>query len=345
MANQHTAAVIPSKGAALEVVSRPTPSPGPDEYLIEVKSVALNPIDVAQRDRGLFLNAYPAVTSSDVAGIIISAGSDVSPDAPQPGDRVSAFATAFFKQGDPSYGALQERALVSASFVTPLPEAFSFNEGSLFPMAVGTAWAGFYQLGVPIDLAYTVPANTGILVWGAGSSVGSITVQIAKLLGFKVYATASAKHHTYIKELGAGHMFDYSDLDVVKKIVEAVKADNVTLNVAYIAAGTGLQSGLEILKEFKGEGNSKLVSAPLLPADAPKVDGVDAQFVQPPSDHQVGAKLYHFIFRIWLKEKLEKGEIVASPKVKVIEGGLNSAQKALDELKAGVSGVKLVLEV
>lgn len=47
---------------------------------------------------------------------------------------------------------------------------------------------------------------------------------------------------------------------------------------------------------------------------------------------------FHFVFNVWLKEKLEKGEFVPSPKIQVVEGGLEGANKGLDELKKGVSG-------
>ena len=49
---------------------------------------------------------------------------------------------------------------------------------------------------------------------------------------------------------------------------------------------------------------------------------------------------FHLVFGVWLK-----GEFVPSPKIQVVEGGLESVKKGLDELKKGVSGVKLVLEV
>ena len=56
-------------------------------------------------------------------------------------------------------------------------------------------------------------------------------------------------------------------------------------------------------------------------------------------------EFFHSVFRFWLKEQLENGEFVPSPKIQVVEGGLKSAQKALNKLKKGVGGLKLVLEV
>lgn len=343
---EHLAAILPSKGSALELTHRPTPTPGPKEILIEVKAIALNPVDCIQRDIGFMIASYPAVLGSDVAGTVVSVGSSVPSDAPKPGTRVAAFATAFYKQGAPDYGAFQTHVLVPYESSVPLPRGMSFTEATLLPMAVETVWAGWYTIGVPRDAAYTPADKKGMLVWGGASSVGSAAVQIAKLLGFVVYATASEKHHEYVKGLGASKVFDYKDEGVVGSVVKAAKEDGVTLNTAYIAAGHGqVQPCVDILKEFKGEGTAKLASAPVLPEELPKVEGVEVKFVQPPNDEEARNEHFHFVFGVWLKEKLETGEFVPSPKVQVVEGGLASVNKALDELSKGVSGVKLVVEV
>lgn len=342
--SEHLAAIIPSKGSALEVIYRPTPTPGPNELLIEVRSIALNPFDHYQRDIGIYIKDYPAVVGSDVGGVVISAGSSGLSETLKPGTRVAAFATAYYAQGRPDYGALQTRVLVSADNVVPLPQDMSFNEASLLPMAVGTAWAGWYTIGVPRDTAYTAADTKGMLVWGGASSIGSAAVQIAKLMGFIVYVTASEKHHEYLKGLGAARTFDYKGENVVESIVKAAKEDGVTIQNGFDAVGQ-LRPCLDILKEFKGEGISKLAEATQLPKDSPKEDGVEVKFIAPSADEKERAEYFHFIFRVWLKEKLEKREYVPSPRIQVVEGGLQSAQKALDELKKGVSGVKLVLEV
>ena len=342
--SEHLAAIIPSKASALEVTYRPTPTPGPNELLIEVRSIALNPFDYYQRDIGIYIKDYPAVVGSDVGGVVISAGSPGLSETLKPGTRVAAFATAYYAQGRPDYGALQTRVLVSADNVVPLPQEMSFNEASLLPMAVGTAWSGWYTIGLPRDTAYTAADKKGMLVWGGASSIGSAAVQIAKLMGFIVYVTASEKHHEYLKSLGAARTFDYKGENVVESIVRIAKEDGVTIQNGFDAVGQ-LRPCLDILKEFKGEGISKLAEATQLPKDSPKEDGVEVKFIAPSADEKERAEYFHFIFRVWLKEKLEKREYVPSPRIQVIEGGLQSAQKALDELRKGVSGVKLVLEV
>ena len=343
---QHLAAVLQSKAAGvLEINHRPTPTPGPGELLIEVKSIALNPVDYYQRDNGFPpIQRYPTVIGSDIAGTVISAGSSVPSDAPKPGTRVAAFAPSFYKSGFPDYGAFQTRVLVPAANVVPLPPKVSFNDGTLLPMAVVTAWNGWYTIGLPRDTAHTVKDKEGMLIWGGASSVGSAALQVAKFMGFDVYATASEKHHEYLKGLGASKVFDYKREDVVGDIVKAAKADGVTIRTGYNAAGK-LKPCLDVLKEFKGTGIARLASAARVPEDAPKEEGVEVKFVLPPPGEEERTEYNHFVFGVWLKEKLEKGEFVPSPKVQVVEGGLESINKGLDLLREGVSGVKLVLEV
>ena len=345
MSTQHLAAILPSKEAgALSVSSRPTPTPGPKELLIEVSSIALNPIDYYMRDFGFALSTFPAVIGSDIAGTVIAAGSSVASDAPKVGTRVAAFAPCFFRGGTPDYGAFQKKVLVPAVAAVALPEKLSFNEAALLPMAVQTSWAGWYSIGLPRDLKYKAGPNQGVLVWGGASSVGSVTIQTANLLGFKVYATASAKHHDYLKGLVASKLFDYKDPNVVEKVVRAAKEDGVTLSTGYDAAGS-LKEIQEILKQTKGVGVAKIASAIPLSDESPKTEGVETVFVAAPTDEAERMDFSHFVFGVWLKEKLEKGELVPSPSIKVIDGGLEGLNNGLDELKKGVSGVKLVLEI
>ncbi len=231
-----------------------------------------------------------------------------------------------------------------AANAVALPDKVSFNEGSVLPVAVVTAWSGWYSIGLARETAYTAQDKKGMLVWGGASSVGSAAIQIAKTMGFRVYATASEKHHEYLKGLGASKVFDYRSENVVERIVQAAKADGVTIQSGLDAAAQ-LKPCLEILKECKGTGTAKLASARPVPEDAPEVEGVEAKFIMAPSSDEGRTEHFHFVFGVWLKEKLERGEFVPSPRIRVVGGGLESVNKGLDELRGGVSGVKLVVEV
>ncbi|KAH9475890.1 Dehydrogenase orsE [Psilocybe cubensis] len=343
-ATHHLAAVIPSKGSPLEFVERPTPTPGPDELLIQVKAIAINPIDYYRFLIGVFVDVYPATIGSDYAGVIIAKGSNVA-DNVKLGTRVLGVSASFASKGAPDYGAFQERVLVPASTVTPLPDAISFAEATVLPLAVLTAWAGWYQLGLPRNTKFTPADKKGLIIWGGASSVGSVVVQAARLLGFTTYVTASEKHHAYLNSLGATRLFDYKDAEVVDKIANAIKEDGVSVQSAYHAIGD-LHSTLDVLLKVKGEGIAKVAHAPPIQSDTPKADGIEVKFVIPPMDSpEATAEFIQFVFTDWLEGKLATGEIVPSPRVQLVAGGLRSLPKALDEWKNGVSGAKIVVEL
>ncbi|KAI1452020.1 GroES-like protein [Annulohypoxylon moriforme] len=339
----HLAAVAVAKAQPLEVQERQTPKPGPDELLIEVKSVALNPLDCKTRDFGFAIAGYPAVFGSDVGGVVIQPGSEVS-DIFKPGTRVAAFAPSFFVKGAPDHGAFQQRSIIPATNASPIPDNITFNQAATLPMAVATVWAGWETIGVRRDTSYSPSDKQGILVWGASSSVGSMTVQSARLLGFTVYATASAKHHEYIKSLGASRVFDYKAPGVDDTIIQAAKEDGLTFQYAYDAVGA-LPPCNNILKALKGDGVAHLASAPVLSPGYPIVEGIETKFVAASPDEKERAGQFSFIFNVWLKERLEKGEIVPCPKIQLVDGGLQGINKGLDILNAGVSCTKLVLDI
>lgn len=340
--SQHLAAIIPEKGGPLKIVHRPTPTPSPTELLIEVHSIACNPIDYYMRDHGFALTSYPAIPGSDISGIVVAAGSSVLAAAPKVGARVTAFAQAFFTHGDPDHGAFQKKVLVPASSVCPLPDGISFNEGAILPMAVQTSMAAWYTMGLARDTKLTSADKKGMLIWGGSSSIGGVGVQQASKMGYVVYATASPHHHDYVKKLGASKVFDYKDINVVDEIVKSAKEEGITINLAYDAAGA-LQPILDILKASKDDSVAKLATAVVM--EPPTVEDIDVKFVFAPSDDAERDEWSQWLYGTWLKENLQTGEIIPSPSIRVVDGGLESANKALDQLKGGVSGVKLVLEV
>ncbi|KAF1989319.1 GroES-like protein [Aulographum hederae CBS 113979] len=348
MSSQHLAAVLPTPGCGkLEVVSRTTPSPGPHDVLIEVKAIAVNPIDLYQRGTADFYVSHsPAVIGSDIAGIVVSRGSAVGDNVPQEGKRVFAFCPTFYTEGLPDSGAFQKIAMVPSSNVGALPSKFSLTEGTLLPMAIGTTFGAWHTLELYRDTMFAPEDKQGMLVWGGASSIGSAAVQMAKLMGFTVYVTASDKHHEYIKTLGASKVFDYHSADVVEHIVQAAKDDSVAINHGYIAVRGVLEQCQAILKRARAPNTlAKLANcSPPRPGPYPTVEGVETRFMHPPEEPDNREKFFASIFNKWLPEKLESGEIVPSPKVTIVEGGLEGLNKALDML-TGASGEKFVVEV
>lgn len=345
MAGKHQAAVLSAAGSQISITDRATPSPGPDEILIETKAVAFNPVDYYQRDLGRPATlVYPAVLGSDIAGIVAKVGSNVS-DGPSVGSRVLALATSYYHDGLADYGAAQKYTLTGFECVTPLPDAISFEEGAMLPLAALTALSAYTTLGISLDTKYTAEDRQGFLVWGGSSSVGSLAVQTAKALGFTVYATAGPKNLEYVRKLGADAVFDYKSADVVSQITRKAKEDGIHLRTAHVIVNDSLQQTLDVLKQTKGDGPAKVAHAPLLPPDAPALEGTEIKFTFPPTDPDARNSHVDQCFRIWLNDALRSGVVVPSPRLQIVSGGLEGVNDALDMLRAGVSCTKLVISI
>lgn len=73
----HKAALLTNWGTPLSIGERPTPTLAATEILVQVKAIALNPVDHFQRDRGFGIDKYPTVLGSDVAGVVVQVGANV----------------------------------------------------------------------------------------------------------------------------------------------------------------------------------------------------------------------------------------------------------------------------
>ncbi|RJE24497.1 Alcohol dehydrogenase GroES-like domain protein [Aspergillus sclerotialis] len=345
MAREHEAAILPQQGGLLSSGKRSTPQPGPNEVLIEVKAVALNPCDYYQRDYGIPpVRVYPAVLGSDTAGVVANLGSNLTM-VPGPGSRVIAFASSFCQNGSPDHGAFQKYTLAQSEAVIPLPDSLSFEQGAVFPLAVLTALTAWTTIGIPLQTRYAPADKQAVLIWGASSSVGTFAVQSAKTLGFTIYATASPQHHDLVKKLGAHAVFDYKAGDVVSQIVSAVKKDGVRLHTAHCVVDGALQPTLDILKETKGDAPAKVVHSAFLPEGHPTLDNTQITFNFPSMDEVARIQHMKEVFHGWLNPGLQSGAVVPSPNIQIEGGGLAGVHAALDKLKGGVSGTKIVVPV
>src|SRR5690349_10957393 len=99
--SKNTAAWIDSPYADLTIREAPMPAPGPDQLLIEVRALAVNPLDAIIQSNGTVMYGwlqYPVILGEDVAGIVVETGANV--DGFAPGDRVVAYAIGLEKGRD-----------------------------------------------------------------------------------------------------------------------------------------------------------------------------------------------------------------------------------------------------
>ena len=171
MSNQ--AALLKEPKARLTVAERPIPTPGQDELLVKNAALATNPADWKMQESGYFIESYPIILGSDIAGTVEAVGTGV--EHFKKGDRVAGLAHVLASKKSDN-GAFQQYTVLKACAAVQLPSSVSFEEGSILPMSVATAGTGIFDsLGVPRPPA---KHHGGFLVWGASSSVGTAAVRM-----------------------------------------------------------------------------------------------------------------------------------------------------------------------
>lgn len=361
----HLAAVAVAKDAPLEIQARPTPKPGPNDLLVAVKSVALNPADWIMRDMGIHVTTYPTVLGFDVSGLVLEVGENVPVSATgegsgpsfQPGiTRIAAYASVVWKACDPNYGIFQEQCLIPWQHAAPLPaDGLSWNEAATWPVSAQVPLSVWDAIGVPrLGEGKASSKNEALLIWGASSSVGTMGVQSGRLFRddpgssvAAVYATAGAANHKYTASLGADRVFDYKDPQVVDAIVSAAKKDGLRIRHCFLAMGEVLKCQA-VLKAFiidAQDVQSKIGSAPPLPADLKEVEGLDTLFVAPSDNDEQRLADFQYWMGTWLRENIAKKAIKPSPKLKVVGKGVKDINNAVEVMKKGVSCTKLVVEI
>lgn len=176
-------------------LARPTVKP--DELLVEVHAVGLNPID-NMIPTGMFKPVLkfqlPATMGSDLAGVVKEVGSRVTRF--KPGDAV--FASLF----DLGNGSLAEFAVVPEHVAARMPENLSFVEAASVPMVGLTTWQALREKAkVQQGQKVFVPAGAG--------GIGTFAIQLAKHLGAKVGTTTSTSNVEMVSSLGADEVIDY----------------------------------------------------------------------------------------------------------------------------------------
>jgi NADPH:quinone reductase-like Zn-dependent oxidoreductase len=101
--------------------------------------------------------------------------------------------------------AYDEFVTASSHHFVAKPANLTYHEAAALPLVGLSAWQAL------VDTAHVLPGQT-VLVHGAAGGVGHIAVQVAKALGARVIATASAEKHDLVWELGADEVHDYRNV-------------------------------------------------------------------------------------------------------------------------------------
>lgn len=190
----------------LSLEDRPEPPAGARDVVIAVRAAALNPLDAKLREgkvRLVLPLRFPATLGCDVAGLVRAVGAEVT--------RFRAGDEVFARLEKRRMGGLAEVVAADESVVAPRPRSVSFEEAASFPLA------GLTALQALRDVARLQPGQRVLVHAGAGG-VGSLAIQIAKILGLHVVATTSGRNAELCRGLGADDVIDYTREDAGARV-------------------------------------------------------------------------------------------------------------------------------
>lgn len=212
------AVIIRKSGSTevLELTDVAKPQPKANEVLVKVHASSVNPADYKIRNGELseiFPLPFPRILGGDFSGIVSELGDAVTN----------------FKVGDEVFGAVPlntngsyaEFAVVGADTITKKPENVSHVEASSLPVVGLTSIQALRDFG-------KIKKNHHVLIHAGSGGVGSFAIQYAKSVGAKVFTTASAQKHDYVKNLGADVVIDYKEKDFVE-VAKAEGGMDITL--------------------------------------------------------------------------------------------------------------------
>lgn len=342
-----TALWLRSPRGPFEVAPASQPAPAAGELVVRVRAVAVNPVDamlgVSRRVVVPWVR-YPTVLGSDIAGEVVAVGPDVTSFSV--GDRVVAMAAGQERpRNRANEGGFQELVTVLARVTALLPDRLPFTDAVVLPLGLTTAAAGLYeadQLALPLPSVDGAQRAGVVLVWGASTSVGCNAVQLARASGYAVVATAGRKNHDMVRSLGAEAVVDYRDADAVEKVLAAVGDRALVGSLAIGRDALG-----RVLRVARHAAGTRAVAS-VYPDPLTKARRVTARlrgvrlttiWGGTPVVSPVGPAIYG----AFLPAALAAGTFVPAPAARITGHGLDAIPGALQTLRAGVSGSKVVV--
>jgi NADPH:quinone reductase-like Zn-dependent oxidoreductase len=177
----------------------PRPEPAKHEVLVRVHAASVNPVDWHIRAghlRGLRNDPFPLILGWDFSGVIEQVGAEV--EGWKKGDEI---------YGHPSIastgGTYAEYAIAPVGSFAHKPKALDHVHAAAIPLAGLTAWQALFEHAA-------LTSGQKVLIHAAAGGVGTFAVQFARIQGLHVVATASARNHALLRELGAAEVIDYN---------------------------------------------------------------------------------------------------------------------------------------
>jgi NADPH:quinone reductase len=241
----------PGGPEAMGLQQLPAPQAGPNQVVVAVEAVGVNPVDAANRADPSWAGVHPPyVVGYELAGRVQAAGDGA----------------AGWRRGEPVWGLLPVRGTrwgtyaelvtLDAALVGPRPPSLSAIGAASLPLAGTTA----------VQLLDRLDPRPGewMLVHGAAGGVGSLFVQLARARGARVIASASAQREPLLRELGAEVFLDRHAGQVAQRACRAI-GQELDMVADLIGSGT-LAASLPVVREGGRAGSIVELAGDLEPA-------------------------------------------------------------------------------
>lgn len=254
----------PGGPEAMELVETAVPQPGPRQAVVKIAAAGVNFIDIYFRT-GLYKAEPPIALGNEGAGVVESVGPDVTEVAP--GDRV---AYAMFR------GSYAEYALVPAAQLVGIPDSVDFQTAAALMLQGMTAHYLTHS-------TYPLKSGDTCLVHAAAGGAGGLIVQMAKMLGARVFGTVSTEEKAVVARAhGADEAILYTQKDFAAEVKRLTGGRGV--DVVYDSVGkTTFEKSLNSLRPRGLMALFGQSSGPVPPFDPNILNGSGSLYLTRPS--------------------------------------------------------------
>ncbi|KAJ6630999.1 dehydrogenase [Mycena sp. CBHHK59/15] len=324
-------AVVTNGDGGVALKSVPKPQPGPTQVLVRIFAAAQNPPDYMKIG---FRTTTGVISGHDFAGRVEEIGAD--------------------GVDEETGGSFAEYCIADAHILISLPDSLSYEDAAGLGLAAFTAAQALWISQSGLRPRSTRPiryltAVLQILIWAGASAVGQYTVQLAKLSGLQVVATASPKNHALVKALGADAVFDYRDPEVSAKIrvftgdrlAHAVDCISDATTTRQVADSFGRNGGvISLVLDEKVQANNVQSQFSLVYTLLGKAFEHPRPYPAIPEHYEFGKTTADLLTRI-----LASGKLKTTP-VKLVPNGLADVGEWLEYQKQGkVSAQKITYRI
>jgi NADPH:quinone reductase-like Zn-dependent oxidoreductase len=232
----------------------PQPQPGPGEVLVRVFATGIIANELRWNETYETKDGSKRelpIPGRDLSGVVVELGPGVS--------TLSAGAEVYAMLDYSRDGAEADYTIALPDELAPKPRMLDAVQAAAVPLSALTAWQGLFEQA-------NLAAGQSVLIHGGAGGVGVFLVQLARQAGAQVIATASARNHNLLRELGANEIIDYT----------ATRFEDVVQEVDLVfdtVGGDTLQRSWQVIKP-----GGALISIVSPPPPAEATQGHDVHF-------------------------------------------------------------------